>query len=149
MRAQPVPYYVDNTPISLRTTPEDDIDRLAERVWRRGKGKIQNRADFNRVYDTYMSEKTAHGAGSNTELKDSVFKSLQRSHRSVSSSTATTQKRLKVFGEVAKRPSDLEFNVLGKVKGRTVYARATRIKRKDGREPVVYRDRKGHFVSVK
>ena len=127
-----------------RVTPEDDYDRLAERIWRRGRGKIKNKADFISVYETYMNDSNVKG---NAGIRESVFDRVQAKHK-VSSSIVTKKERVDAFREVARKPGSAEFEFLGLSRGRRVYARRTVLVR-GGRQRVTYRDKKGRFVSVK
>jgi len=135
--------------VKKRVTPEEDYDRLAERIWQRGRGKIRNKADFISVYAGYMRDS---GQRDNAALREGVFGRIQKRH-DVSSSIVTKKDRVDIFNQAGMRPSSAEFSFLGVVKGKPVYARSMRIKRvlKDGsvKSPVVYRDKKGRFVSVK
>ena len=127
-----------------RKTPEDDIDRLAERIWQRGRGKIHNKADFLAVYSSYLKDNQARD---NIELSEGAFKSIQRSHKNVSSSVKTKRERMEVFVRAGEKPSPKEFSVVGKSKGRTVFARRTKYLSK-GKEITIFRDKKGRFVRV-
>ena len=128
-----------------RTTSEEDYQRLAERVWRRGRGKIKNKADFISVYEGYMVNSSVKG---DSDLRESVFGSIQKSHSGVSSSIVTKKERVKAFVGAGKKPSAAEFEFPGVQKGRRVYSRRTKFRR-GVREFTVYRDKKGRFVSVK
>lgn len=136
--------------VKKRVTPEDDYRRLAERVWRRGKQDglvIKTKADFLSVYQSYMRNAPNRNDES---LRDNVFGEVQKRHPGVSSSVKTSKERVEVFYEAGAKPSAAEFNVLGKSGGRTVYARRTVVKFvKRGVVRVVFRDKKGRFVSVK
>ena len=129
--------------VTKRTTPEDDYDRLAERVWQRGRGKIKNKADFIAVYDTYMKESNIPR---DRGVREKVFGRIQRQHK-VSPAIQITKKRLGVFVKAGEKPSPAEFNILGTSKGRRVYVRRTIIKYK-GSSKTVYRDKKGRFAKV-
>ena len=135
--------------VKKRVTPEEDYDRLAERVWQRGGGKIKNKADYMSVYAGYMRDS---GQKDNVDLREGVFGRIQKRH-DVSSSIVTKKERVEIFNKAGMRPSDKEFTFLGVSKGKPVYARSTRVRRvlKTGevRNPVVFRDKKGRFVSVK
>ena len=138
--------------VKKRVTPDEDYDRLAERVWRRAdqKGiKIHNQADFISVFETYMKDSNVKG---NTTLRDNVFKKIQARH-DVSSSLFTSKERVEVFVKVAEKPGPKEFTYAGTRKGARVFARRTTYRKvlRDGtvKNPIVFRDKKGRFVSVK
>lgn len=132
-----------------RKTPEDDYERLAERIWKRGRGKIKNKADFVSVYTSYLKDVDAKD---NKALREAVFGKLQSDHPKVSSSLVSKKERVEVFVEAGKRPSPGEFKFQGFIRGRQVAVRRTKYRRvyASGRvvEPVVYRDRKGRFAKV-
>jgi len=132
--------------VKKRTTPEDDYDRLAERIWRRGGGRIKNQADFISVFDSYMRESDQK---SNKSLIQGVFERIQKKHPKVSSSLFTEKARVEAFVKAGGKPSAAEFNVLRLSKGRRVYARRTKLVDRWGIERVVFRDKKGRFVPKK
>lgn len=131
-----------------RTTPEDDIDRLAERVWQRGRGKIRNRDDFDAVFDSYL---TQGGKGltkqQRLDLRDSTFSKIQKRHSGVSSERGKdTSQRKELFASAGRVPSREEYVHPGKVGKRTAFLRRTIITfKKSGKQRTVYRDSKGHF----
>lgn len=139
-----------------RKTPEDDIDRLAERIWQRGRGRIRNKADFLSVYSAYLYDNQARD---NRDLRDAVFGRLRKKHPKVSTVVVTRRDRVEAFREAGMRPAASEFSFVGKVRGKTVYARRGKVRRAYKvkgepyrvvfREFVVYRDKKGRFVKVK
>jgi len=65
----------------------------------------------------------------------------------VSSSVKTKRERMEVFVRAGEKPSPKEFSVVGKSKGRTVFARRTKYLSK-GKEITIFRDKKGRFVRV-
>ena len=127
-----------------RKTLEDDFERLAERIWQRGRGKIKNKADFIAVYNSYLRES---GAKDNIELREKTFNTITKRHK-ISPAITTTKERAKVFVKAGNKPSKQEFDTLGTIKGRRVYARETRTKR-NGKEFRAFRDERGRFVKVK
>lgn len=152
------PYYVDNDPVSFkvafrgrkkskkRVTPEEDFMRLAERVWRYGRGKIRNKADFLGVYNGYMRGSPERN---NVELREATFEELQRKHK-VSSSVGTTRKRMRVFSAAGKHVPVVEFEYWGSIKNKGAdsshQVKVRRTKLPSGR--VVYRDRRGRFAKL-
>ena len=134
-----------------RTTPEDDINRLAERIWQRGRGKIRNRDDFDAVFDSYL---TQGGKGlskqQRQDLKDSTFKKIQKRHSGVSAERGKdTTQRKELFASAGRVPSKEEYSIPGKVGKRTVFLRRTIITfKKSGKQRTVYRDSKGHFGRI-
>jgi len=125
-----------------RKTLEDDVDRLAERVWGRGHEKIRTKADFNAVYDSYLSGVSAKD---NKVLREKVFKSMKRSHRNVSDVLSTTRERVRKYREAGSKPAPGEFRYAAVSGGRSVFARETYMVVK-GVKKRVYRDRKGRFA---
>lgn len=131
-----------------RATPEDDIDRLAERIWMRGRGKIYNRDDFDAVFDGYLTQGDKRlTPEQRTELRNRTFNKLQKRHSGVSSSRGKdTPQRKKLFKSAGRVPSKGEYSHPGKVRGRTVFLRRTIIVyKKTGKQATVYRDDKGRF----
>lgn len=132
--------------VKQRKTPEEDVDRLQERIWRRGRGKIKNKADFLSVYYGYMKNSPQKN---DVDLQDKVFGNMQQRHKGLSSDIVGKRDRLKLFKRAGKTPSAKEFNTIGYQKkgGRQVYARRTVYKYKS-RQITVFRDKKGRFVHV-
>ena len=128
-----------------KETYDDDIDRLAERIWTRGRGKIKNKADFLSVYNGYMRDT---GQLRNKELQEKVFDSIRGTH-DVSSAITTKKERVKVFREAGTKPSPAEFDTAGSVGGKIVKVRLTHYHHKKfNRQVWVYRDKKGRFAKV-
>ena len=132
--------------VKKRKTLEDDIERLQERIWRRGRGKIKNKADFLAVYRSYLKD---NDAKANVALQESVFSNMQSKHKGISSAVTTKKERAKAFVKAGQKPSAAEFDTIGYQKrgGRQVYARRTKYRYKN-REVIVFRDKKGRFVHV-
>jgi len=130
--------------IKKRITKEEDIDRLAERVWNKGRKNIRNKADYYSVWDGYFKDNVG---GDNKELRDRVFEKMQRRHPKVSSSIDTKKDRVKVFREAGSTPLPADFSFRGLSAGRPVSARKTWMVVKGVRK-VVFRDKLGRFVKV-
>ena len=127
-----------------RKTIEDDIDRLEERIWRRGRGKIRNQADFIGVYDSYLKDSSA---GLDQKLRNKVFSRMRQKHKGISAKVKINAERMELFELAGTIPSKKEFDIIGSQKGRKVYARRTKFKFKD-KERTVFRDSKGRFVKA-
>lgn len=128
---------------TIRRTLEDDVDRLAERIWDSGHHLIQDGEDFNNVFDNYLIEVNEK---QDTTLRKKVFDALRRKHPGVSTKGEhLSEKKKKEFTtRVLKRK---EFTYIGKSGKRVVMARRTILQVK-GKERVVYRDMKGRFVKI-
>jgi len=129
--------------VRKRKTIEDDYERLAERIHQRGRGKIRNKADFLSVYDSYMKDS---GARNNIDLRNKSFNLYKTQHPKVTGSLVSNKERVKVFRQAGSKPSKEEFDIVGRVNGRTTYIRETRIKLANGRVKRIYRDTKGRFA---
>lgn len=135
--------------VTKRITPEDDVNRLAERLWERSRGKMQTRTDFDTVFDTYLTQDGQDlTPRQKRTLRQQVFDSIRRKHKNVKDRRVKNEERERVFEAAAVKPSPKEFDTLGTSGGRRVYARRTILRFKDGTQRVVYRDRKGRFVKV-
>lgn len=129
-----------------RITPDEDLDRLAERVWRRGRGKIRNKADFIAVYEGYMGGSNVRGRD---DVREGTFEKLAKKHPKVKREVFTKRERVEAFVSAGRKPAPSEFDFPGVIKGRRVFARRTKFKKPGGGEQTVFRDKKGRFVSVK
>jgi len=131
--------------VKKRKTLEEDIDRLAERVWQRGREKITNRTDFNAVYDSYMT-----GVPHADKMKEKVFSKLQARHK-ISDSQGRNKARRQVFKQLGVQPPRTKkegpsYSFLARTKrNKTVWARKTKITVR-GKERVVLRSVDGRFV---
>lgn len=128
-----------------RATPEDDVNRLAERIWQRGRGKITTIEDFNAVYDSYM---TSQGQSLTAEqkglLKKKVYKRVVTKHH-LDVRHGKNKQRQALFARAGLKPSPAEFSILGRARKRTVYLRRTHYTTKRGKYVTAYRDQKGRF----
>jgi len=62
-----------------RFTPEEDVDRLAERVFRDSGQSIEDEEMFNLAFDSYLGEVELNKL-QNTTLRKKVFDSMRASH---------------------------------------------------------------------
>jgi len=129
-----------------RVTPEEDIDRLEERIWRRGRGKIETQDDFIQVYSGYLKDSQSKD---NSQLRKKVFERMKQKHPQVSNKSGMSKERKDIFLTAGQRASKKEYDTIGFQKGRQVYVRRTKYKKKDGREITIYRDSKGRFATLK
>lgn len=131
-----------------RKTPEDDIERLAERVWDRGREKIQDRSDFEAVFLGYMVNEGR--ASKSKKLRDAVFNKIVELHpgKVFKGRLHANGEREKVFSKLAVKPTQQEFDTFGFVKGRVVKVRQTHYYAQ-GRRRVVFRDIRGRFARIK
>lgn len=161
-----------------RFTPEDDVDRLAERVWNWSGKNIQSREDFEQAYFDYLGEDLTDkqmrklknqtwdrilfkhlGGGKN--LKQDRKKTSQTIARNVQEykklgaqnsdlSGLDTKNARKISRKQKTRIRQREYNFksIGRIKGKVVYARRTIIFVK-GKKQARFRDRKGRFVSTR
>lgn len=134
-----------------RETLEDDIDRLAEKVWNNYGEHIVDIDSFNRYFDEYMGEMTDNQG---TKLRKKVFVRMREEHKSVVSEVLKRK-----VGKPPKETETLEdkrvkpkFVYLRYSKNKVVYARKQtltyKIKQKEIIR-VIYRDRFGRFTSDK
>jgi len=114
-----------------RVTPEEDIDRLAERLRRFSREKIDEE-NFDEIFDDYMEALTPE---QDTLLRRKVRQKLR------------LERIPKRKVRKARKPRQ-QFPQVGKVKKKIVFARQTQHKLK-GKTVTVFRDRKGRFVKVK
>ena len=120
-----------------RTTPEDDIDRLVERVERHAKGRIKDRGTFDHYFSSYMP-----GNLSNKQQKtlaNNVFNKIRKRNPQISS-------KKKILVQKKKKIATTAYTLRGMSKGRIVDVHQTYITIK-GKRMVRYRDRKGRFAS--
>ena len=137
-----------------RVTKEEDIIRLAERVFKQNPG-MQNRADFNTTFDVYMDADLTKAQ--NTLLRNDVFDNIRSKHRGISPDGKEKRKekpkrRLTKAQRLAERKRDVKsykrkafsFEFAGRVRNKVVFLR----KATDKRGRISYRDSKGRFGSV-
>ena len=134
-----------------RETPEEDVERLAEKIWNESKGDIADIDSFNEYFDEYMGDLKGD---TGTKLRKKVFTKVMDEHKSV------VAERLKPkAGRPPKEAEILEdkrvkpkFIYLRYVKHKIVYAKKEKliykIKKKEITR-VIYRDRLGRFTSSK
>lgn len=158
-----------------RKTPEDDPERLAERVYRFSKGKIIDRATFNLWWREYMGDDTT---GNQRNLKENTFKALARKKGFTKQNifkqaggknlrqdqrtrarivTRDPKKYIKMGAQKADLygldtpnagPRKTRFTLIGRSRKKVVYARKTYVQIK-GVKVVRHRDKRGRFVSIK
>ena len=134
-----------------RTTPEEDIDRLAENLWNTYGENIEDIDSYNKYFDEYMGELTHK---QDTKLRKKVFENVRERHKSV-----VPERLERKVGRPTKGTEILEdkrvkpkFVHLRYVKNKVVYAREDKltyiIKEKEITR-IIYRDRFGRFTSSK
>ena len=128
-------------------TPEDDYNRLAERIWNRGRGRIRTREDYDAVFSTYMKDSRLHGQTA-LSVSDRVFRKVERKHglekyRGMTRTEDAAQREI-ALGKLAAMPSKNEFEFRGYSGKRQAYLRRTVFEYR-GRTVTVYRDSKGRF----
>jgi len=140
-----------------RKTLSEDIDRLSENVYRNFRTTIQDRDSFNLAFNEYLTkEEMGEGLShaQDTELRNKVWNRLSGKHDIVGTpqptrkefKTTITQKT-KAVKPTKARPQ-YKFVRLGRAKGKTLYARPTRVKIRN-KYYKRFVDRRGRFVSVK
>lgn len=122
-----------------RFTPEEDVDRLSERVWNWAHGNIADKEDFDAVFDDYMGEMNHK---QETKLRSEVWEKLSGKRR-----LRQKPKRRHKVRKTEKRPTH-KFKSVGKVKRKVVYARRDYVFIK-GKKRTIFRDKQGRFVSTK
>lgn len=161
-----------------RVYPLEELDRLSERIWADAQGNIIDRDSFDDAFEDYIGEGAKVTEKQLTLLRPKVFKRIVANHPEISRGRLFRKAKGKDFArdkakkarvvvtdkkEYVKRTAprvDLkdydmpvkrrkpQFNVLGRVGGRVVYARRTFVI-VSGKRRLRYRDSKGRFVSVK
>lgn len=132
---------------SKRETPEEDVERLAEKIYNEARGKIIDEDNFDEQFNKYMG--TIKGA-TGTKLRKKVFENMIETHPLITPKITPTPKK-----EVKKLPIERvkpKFQYLRYVKNKIVYARKEtliyKIKKKEITR-LIYRDRFGRFTSTK
>lgn len=148
-----------------RHTPEDDVNRLAERLYNRSGKKMATSHDFDVMYDAYMTQQGAKlNKEQDTTLRNKVFDRLQKHHKLTRSAGGTNKERDKLLEKAAITPSKSEFSdkgyeggklieintvvtkdgkQYGYVGGRITSLRRTTVVDKQGNTRVVWVDMKG------
>lgn len=122
--------------MSKRKTPEKDFKRFSENLLLKHP-EIEDKESYNLAFKKYMA-----GASYSKQLKDRAWEHISRRRP-----TKITPEQARRFPKAAKlmrqqRPGD--FKYIGKVKGKTVYARKITI-----RTGYRYIDKRGRYTSVK
>lgn len=149
-----------------RRTPEDDEDRIMERLRNFHRNNISDREtfdySFNRLFDMHEKELTAK----QRKLRDSVFdrysskynipkesefrkaggKDFERDKQRQAKRVVTTRKEYEKSG--ASNVDLKGYDTPSRIKRKVVYARKDYVTIR-GRKIAVYRDRKGRFASVR
>ena len=99
-----------------RKTPEEDYERLAERIWLKGRKKIKNKADYLAVYVGYMKDT---GKENSKSLREKVWQKLKIKH-DLSDSVRTSEERMKVFNRAGRSKQDYDVKIID---GRTTYVK--------------------------
>lgn len=130
-----------------RETPEDDVERLAEKIYNEYGNKIEDIDSFNKYFNKYMG--TMKGA-TGTKLRKKVFENMIETHPLIIPKITPTSKK-----EVKKLPIEKvkpKFQYLRYVKNKIVYARKEtliyKIKKKEITR-IIYRGKLGRFTSSK
>jgi hypothetical protein len=133
--------------MAKRTTPPDDVERLAERLHSEYGREITDEDTFNNAFNDYMEELTDK---QDKELRDKTFKAFKKKFgiEERARAPAPAPAPAPVMPPVIAEKEAKEYKYIGKSGVKVVYARQDKIKVK-GKEQVIYRDRKGHYVSVK
>lgn len=162
-----------------RLTPDEDVERLSERIWHDAQGRIRDMDSFDDAFDEYMLEGIPKlTPKQDTQLRSRAFGFIRENHPEVSKLRLFRKAKGKDFArdkrkraktivtterEYIKRTAprvDLkdydmprvsrrkQFNVVGRVRGKVVYARRTFVF-VEGKKRLRYRDMRGRFVSVK
>ena len=128
-----------------RKTTDDDIKRLAERVFRQSP-HMQDEDDFNNAFQKYMDVDLTAGQ---EKLKKQVFRAVTERHSSIltagkpKASKKAMQRKAERRREV--RAFQNSFDVAGRVGGKVAFLRKTT----DRRGHTHYRDSKGRFGTTK
>lgn len=138
-----------------RATPEDDVDRLAERIWERGRDKIQSLDDYNGVFASYLTQNGQDlSFKQKRTLRLGVLDSLKKNQKGFAKKLkqekeVQTKKekeaRRELIFEAGRTPTPGEFKHVGRIKNKTVFVRRTSMTVKD-KLRVVYRDERGRFA---
>ena len=134
-----------------RETPEEDIERLSERIWNEYGAEIEDIDSFNKYFNKYMgtmSEKQK------SKLRVSVFKEISEEHKSVVREVLKPKKgRPKTETEILEdKRVKPKFTYLRYSKNKVVYAREDKVTYKIKKKEIIrtiYRDRFGRFTSSK
>lgn len=160
-----------------RKTPEEDYDRLAERIQNEYGRYIKDKESFEVAYEKYLDDLPEDHNLFNKDIRDKIFdkiasskklltkenlfreaggKDLQRDRMQDAKKIVKTKKeyrqqganRVDLEGYDTKQAFNARFNKAGRIHGRVVYVRQDAIKVKN-RSQTVYRDRRGRFASLK
>ena len=134
-----------------RVTPEDDVERLAERIWNEYGNEIEDIDSFNKYFNKYMGTMNEK---QESKLRKSVFKKVSEEHKSV------VEERLhpkagrtpKEAGILEDKRKKREYTHLRYVKNKVVYASEETLTYKLKTKKItriIYRDRFGRFTSIK
>lgn len=128
----------------IRRTPRtEDTDRLADRVWREGMGRIEDYDSFLSVWNRYMEGEDLNDKQS-TDLRETVYDILV-DKRGMPDRPRDADTRAPSRPKYAGQGPRL----VGFVQGKPVGVRSDKIvyeAKGDVRERIVYRDTKGRFA---
>ncbi len=162
-----------------RETTTEEVTRMRERVFNFHKGNIENRKTFdvefskeltvsekaltdrqltfrNKVFKDFRKNHPDHivEKKEKVEFKKAGGKDLTRDRRQTRNVVGTRREYRKIGASrsdlrgVDTKPAKDKFTKIGKSKGRIVYGRPVIVTIK-GKKIKRFRDRKGHFISVK
>lgn len=146
-----------------RTTPPDDSDRLAENLYNYDRNII-DRPTFDDAYDRYLEDSPE--AINNQELREQTFQSLTENYSTINNENLhkkaggknlkqdqrkNAKTIVKTRGQYIKQGAtkvDLQnYDTIAKRKNAIIFARETKITRKNGKSHIRLRDAKGRFVT--
>ena len=134
-----------------RETPEEDVERLAEKIYNESRGNIVDIDSFNEQFDEYMGELKGN---TGTTLRKKVFTKMIDEHKSIVAERlhpkkGRPKKETEILEDKRVKP---KFVYLRYSKNKVVYAREEKlvykIKKKEIKR-IIYRDRFGRFTSSK
>lgn len=126
--------------MAKRITTEDDIRRLSERINTFSEGAITDKTSYDRIYNDFMGDDLS--AKQNKMLRNDVFKSLRERFPN-----RISEQRLRRETPTKEAPKR-DFSQVGRVKGKVVFGRIAKFRIK-GKPVTRFRDKKGHFISIK
>lgn len=163
--------------MAKRTTSQDEIDRMAERIFTSQRTNIFDRVSFDVAFSLEFSVSDRGMTEKQKTFRDKVFRNFKNSHPSLIPKQSElkefkkagggdfikdrqkTAKRIartkKEYEKLGAKKSDFkgidtrpkDFSVPSRVRGRIVYSERVIIAR-NRKRVVVYRDSKGRFASV-
>jgi hypothetical protein len=126
---------------SKRVTPPEEIERLAERIHSEFKDKIDDKETFNQAFEDYLEVTLT--PKQKTTLRQKTFSEYAKLEPDVRRVVKKRKKRV-----VRRKVPVKEFEIIGKQKGRIVFARKITIKVR-GKSQTRYIDKRGRYVSIK